>query len=169
MGKLVLIAGVSRSGKSSLASALSARLQDAIHLDQDQFARPEQEIPLIRDRIDWEAPESIDWTKWKTTISNALKKHRYVIAEGIFALSDQTLVRQASLTILLQLNETEFKARRKRETRWGEEPEWFIQHVWDAHLLHHNPHRIRTDLVLNGFTSEDIQHIIDALKSNKSS
>jgi len=166
MSQLVLIAGISRSGKSSLAKELCARLSSSIHLDQDQFVKPESEIPLIRGRIDWETPDSIDWQNWNKAILKGLGEHSYVIAEGIFALTDTDLIKQASLIILLEIDEAEFKARRKDETRWGEEPDWFIQHVWNAHIQYHNPHKIHPDFVLNSYSVDDIQQIISTLQSN---
>lgn len=166
MSHLVLIAGVSRSGKSSLARELCSRLDKAIHLDQDNFVKAEDEIPLINDRIDWETPESIDWPRWHQAIENALSENDYVISEGIFALNDIGLITRASLTLLLELDETQFKARRKQETRWGLEPDWFIQHVWDLHQLYHNPHHIRPDITLFNHSAEDVDQIIKRLRSN---
>lgn len=166
MGRLILIAGVSRSGKSSLAKDLCSRLKKAVHLDQDQFVKSESEIPLIQDRVDWETPESINWPNWRQAIQQGLRVQNYVIAEGIFALSDLSLVQQASVTILLELEQDEFKTRRQQETRWGEEPDWFIQHVWDSHLLHHNPHHIQPDFSLAHYNPTDINRVIRLLQSN---
>ena len=153
MSQLVLIAGVSRSGKSSLAKRLCAELKNAKHLDQDEFVKPESEIPIIKDRADWETPKSIDWAKWKEAIDQAKENHKYVIAEGIFALSDESLVREADLTILLSIGKEEFVKRRKKETRWGYEPAWFIEHVWLSHLKNHNPHSIKVDFELTEINS----------------
>lgn len=166
MGRLILIAGVSRSGKSSLAKDLCSRLKKAVHLDQDQFVKSESEIPLIRDRVDWETPESINWPNWRRAIQQGLRAHDYVIAEGIFAFADLGLIKEASITILLELEQDEFTARRKRETRWGEEPNWFIQHVWNSHLLHHNPHNIQPSLSISVHTEADLSRVIKLLQSN---
>lgn len=153
MSQLILIAGVSRSGKSSLAKRLCAELKNAKHLDQDEFVKPESEIPTIQDRVDWETPESIDWVKWKEAIDQAKEKHEYVIAEGIFALSDKSLIKKADLTILLSISKEEFLERRRKETRWGEEPEWFIEHVWNSHLKYYNPHSTIVDFELTEVNS----------------
>lgn len=165
MSQLVLIAGVSRSGKSSLAKRLCAELKNAKHLDQDEFVKPESEIPTIKDRADWETPESIDWAKWEEAIDQAKEKHEYVIAEGIFALSDENLVREADLTILLSIGKEEFVKRRKKETRWGYEPAWFIEHVWLSHLKNHNPHSIKVDFELTEINSP-LTTILGRLRRN---
>ncbi|HEY9117386.1 MAG TPA: hypothetical protein VIN11_06140 [Roseivirga sp.] len=162
---LILIAGISRSGKSSLASELARGLQNAIHLEQDQFVLPETYIPKIEDRIDWERPESIDWLKWHQTISEALKSYRFIIAEGIFAFNDLKLIQRASATIELLIKKDQFLRRRKNEVRWGKEPEWFLEHVWEAHLKYHNPHAISPTLQLNNYSAQDIDLVIRHIQS----
>lgn len=164
MSQLVLIAGVSRSGKSSLAKELCSRLNNAVHLDQDNFVKEEDEIPLVNDRIDWETPESISWTRWNQAIAKATSEHDYVIAEGIFTLTDLELVKRADISILLSIYELEFKKRRQQERRWGAEPDWFIQHVWDSHVKNHNPHQVIPDFELQGFNDIDIQKITERLR-----
>ena len=165
MNHLILIAGVSRSGKSSLAEDLCARLENSIHLDQDEFVLPVQDIPLINDRTDWETPESIDWKKWKHKIQESLESYSYVIAEGIFALGDSTIIEIASTTILLSISKEEYLERRKKETRWGNEPDWFLEHVWDAHLKFHNPLNIKPDFELTNFYQANLEAIVARLKT----
>lgn len=166
MSQLILIAGVSRSGKSSLARDLCAKLKNAIHLDQDEFVKAVEEIPLIEDRTDWETPESIDWKKWKSAIDKALQSNSFVIAEGIFALGDLKLVQQAKTRILLSLEKEEYLRRRKQETRWGEEPDWFLEHVWQSHLKHHNPFQIQPDIAISNYAPADLQQVLSQLHSN---
>ena len=165
MNHLILIAGVSRSGKSSLAKELCARLENSVHLDQDEFVLPVQDIPLIKDRTDWETPESIDWKKWKLKIQESLESYSYVIAEGIFALGDSTIIEIASTTILLSISKEEYLERRKKETRWGNEPDWFLEHVWDAHLRFHNPLNIKPDFELTNFNQANLKAIVSRLKT----
>ena len=162
---LILIAGISRSGKSSLASELARRLDNAIHLEQDQFVLPEIDIPTIQDRIDWETPHSIDWSKWNGEIEAAHKSFQFVIAEGIFALHDLRLIQKALVTIVLSISKEEFLQRRKREVRWGVEPNWFLEHVWQAHLHNHNPHNISPSIQLNKYSDADLELVIKQIKS----
>ena len=162
---LILIAGISRSGKSSLASELAKRLENAIHLEQDQFVLQETNIPTIEDRIDWETPESIDWLKWHQTINEALKSYRFIIAEGIFAFNDLKLIQRTSATIDLSITKDEFLRRRRKEVRWGKEPEWFLVHVWEAHLKYHNPYAISPTLQLNNYSAQDIELVIRHIQS----
>lgn len=133
MSRLIAIGGVSRSGKSSLALKLSAALPNSIVLHQDDFVKSEAHIPQINGRTDWEHPDSIDWPSWKESIKEALAKHNFVIIEGLFAFYDHAINSQIYKAIYLSIDKTTFLERRRNETRWGHEPDWFIEHVWEAH------------------------------------
>jgi nicotinamide/nicotinate riboside kinase len=133
MSRLIAIGGVSRSGKSSLALKLLAALPDSIVLHQDDFVKSEDQIPQINGRTDWEHPDSIDWPLWKESINTALAKHKYVIIEGLFAFYDTSINSRIHKAIYLSIDKATFLERRRKETRWGIEPDWFIEHVWKAH------------------------------------
>lgn len=133
MSRLIAIGGISRSGKSSLALKLLAALPSSIVLHQDDFVKSEALIPQINGRTDWEHPDSIDWTLWIKSIDKALAKYNYVIIEGLFAFYDASINSQIYKAIYLTIDKTTFLERRRKETRWGHEPDWFIEHVWEAH------------------------------------
>ena len=145
-GKLILIGGVSRSGKSTLAQQLASKLDNSAYLEQDFVVRPEEELPTIQDRIDWDHPDSVDWISWQVAIENNLRNYDWVIAEGIFAFANKELNSKSHFTIELIINQETFLEERREETRWGEEPEWFLEHVWQAHQRLRNPHNIQFDL-----------------------
>lgn len=133
MSRLIAIGGVSRSGKSSLALKLLAALPNSVVLHQDDFVKSDRQIPKIKGRTDWEHPDSIDWPSWKESIHKALAKYDYVIIEGLFAFSDASINSQIHKAIYLSIDKATFLERRRKETRWGHEPDWFIEHVWEAH------------------------------------
>ncbi len=145
-GKLILIGGISRSGKSTLAKNLVSELENSVHLEQDLFVQAQENLPRIKDRIDWDSPDSIDWSLWKRTIAAKLEQHDWVLAEGIFAFNQLELIERADYTISLSLDRDLFLEERKADTRWGKEPDWFLDHVWKAHQQHHNPHSVSFNL-----------------------
>lgn len=165
MGYLILIAGVSRSGKSSLATSLCQRLDNAVHLDQDDFVKPESKIPTVRDRVDWEHPKSVDWNKWYRFLDKSLSEYNYVIAEGIFVCHSKEHCSKAHLIIELLIDEATFKARRNHENRWGDEPSWYLAHVWESHKQNHNPHQVDPQLSLTDPSEDDLNNIIHLLIS----
>ena len=65
------IGGVSRAGKTALAKRLAKHFRkeglstDILH--QDEFVYPDEEIPKVRDKVDWEHPGSIDFERLEST------------------------------------------------------------------------------------------------------
>lgn len=165
MAKLILIAGVSRSGKTSLADKLAYDLPNAIVLHQDEFVLNESVLPLVKGRIDWEKPETIDWNRLLTAHDDTSQQHEFVIIEGIFALSNLHLAKASAFKIILTLDRVEFIKRRKEEKRWGDEPDWFIKHVWDSHLAFHNPHNLSLDIQLRDNSPIEYLKLLNQLKS----
>lgn len=133
--RVIGIGGVSRSGKSTLAR----KLEKAIHgtvlvLSQDDFTRPVDQIPTIRDRTDWEHPDSIDFQKLISEISIKSEHFDFILLEGLLAFTNEKLNSLYDHTILLTILKETFLARRKQESRWGKEPDWYLEHVWESYL-----------------------------------
>ena len=146
-GKLILIGGMSRSGKSSLAQAIQKSIPSTIHLDQDDFVLPENRVPRIDDKIDWELPETIDWNSLHEQIRIAKPQADLIIMEGIFAFCNKEINQKADLKVYLKIEKAEFLKFRRLEERWGKEPEWYLDHVWQAHQKHKNPYQQHLDLI----------------------
>jgi nicotinamide/nicotinate riboside kinase len=145
--KLILIGGMSRSGKSRLAKELTATLSNAAHIDQDNFVKDQALLPLVHDRIDWEQPETIDWLALRSEVDRQFNKVKYVILEGIFAFNDFPLVERAAIRVYLTLDKPQFLEKRSAETRWGDEPAWYLEHVWNTHHAIFNPFELAFDMI----------------------
>ncbi len=155
--KIIGIGGVSRSGKSILAR----KLEKAIHgtvlvLSQDDFTRPISEIPLIQDRTDWEQPDSIDFERLIAHIRDQKNSFEFIIVEGLLAFANEELNTLYGMTILLTISKETFLARRKKETRWGKEPDWYLEHVWESYL---RSGEFRAEILLTDWNGE-IQNVI---------
>ena len=107
-------------------------------LCQDDFPQEESKIPNIRDRVDWERPESINWSLWQKAIESFKDDTAYLILEGLFIFRPEAGV-EPDLAIYLSMDKDRFLAARKQETRWGYEPDWYIEHVWDSHFQYGLP------------------------------
>ena len=94
--KLLGIGGVSRSGKSELAQNLltyyESQGKKVKILDQDKFIIDKRQIPRIKDRLDWEHPDSIDWSTLTGEI-HFNDKYDLKIVEGIFAFTKPEIAR----------------------------------------------------------------------------
>jgi len=56
-----------------------------------------------------------------------------VILEGIFALYDDEMNKMFDKKIFVDLGYQEFIDRKSMDNRWGYEPDWYIQHIWDSY------------------------------------
>lgn len=165
MTKLILIGGISRSGKTSLSLKLIKDLPKTLLLHQDNYTLPKDALPKIRDRIDWEKPETIDWKRLIDAYDQSVDEFNYIIIEGIFAFSNRYLIEKASLTVMLSLDHEEFLRLRTQETRWGNEPSWFLQHVWKSHIALHNPFNTQPNILLKQPSHTDYEHLLLKIKT----
>jgi len=133
--KVVGIGGVSRSGKSTFAQKLKEKLHGKVFiLSQDEYVNPEDQIPMIQDRTDWEHPDSIDFQKLISEIESRKYDSDFILVEGLMAFYNQELMSHYDFTIMLIISKETFFERRKKENRWGDEPEWYLEHVWGSYL-----------------------------------
>lgn len=135
---IIGIGGVSRSGKTTRALALKAAFEkqdkSVMVLHQDDFTRPKRLIPRIRYKIDWEHPDSMDFRRFEKAILDARNHYDVVIAEGILVFYDPGVNALFDERILMETDRDTFLDRRSKETRWGREPRWYLEYVWDAYL-----------------------------------
>jgi len=132
---IIGIGGPSQAGKSTLARELQESLEGSVHiLSQDDFVKEESCIPTIRDRIDWESSVSINLDTLLQQLEVVKSTYSTVIIEGIFAYSFPELNAVYDKSILIEIDKPTFWNRRKKETRWGAEPDWFLEHVWSSYV-----------------------------------
>ncbi|MEM6802571.1 MAG: hypothetical protein AAF696_14275 [Bacteroidota bacterium] len=138
---IIAIGGLSRSGKSKLSKRVKRMFKDKnpILLHQDEFVKAEANIPLIRDHIDWEIPASIDLPAWKAAVEKGKAAHEVLILEGLFAFAFSELNAIYDKSILVEIPKEIFLQRKREDLRWGKEPEWYIQYIWEAYHRHGLP------------------------------
>lgn len=136
MPKIIGIGGCSRSGKSSLAKNIKKHLANkrVLLLDTDDFVFSATQIPKIKDRTDWERPESVDFERLCQTINDKKDQYDVLVIEGILVFANEHLLNLFDTTVQIEISQKTFLARRKHESRWGEEPNWFIDYVWESYL-----------------------------------
>ena len=166
MCTLIGVGGCSRSGKSSLALKIKDQLSDSrvLLLDMDDFVFSETHIPPIRDRVDWERPESVNFNQIVASIEENQDSYDVIIVEGILVFANQQLKDLFHTTIKIKISKETFIRRRKREVRWGEEPDWYLEHVWDSYLTFGQ--YPEADFILSGekvISKENLDEIIDSL------
>ncbi|MCZ6901145.1 MAG: hypothetical protein O7F74_13000 [Bacteroidetes bacterium] len=162
--KLIGIGGVSRSGKSELAQNLHTHYESQGKkvkiLDQDKFIVDKRQIPRIKDRRDWEHPDSINWK----TLSNEFylqDNYDLKIVEGIFAFTKPEIARLFEKKIFIKISKETFLNRKSLDTRWGDEPQRYIEHIWESHIKFGIPED--PDIALNGDEKFNIKEIVKCL------
>lgn len=153
--KIIGIGGVSCAGKSKLADELSLRFRESgyrtITIDQDEYVFPISEIPLVRGHTDWECPESIDFESFEEAIGNASASHDIVIAGGLMVFWESRISKIFDFRIFIKIPLDEFRRRKRKDLRWGKEPEWYIDHIWNSYLEYGQfPYGIEPDLSIDG-------------------
>ncbi|MEQ8243146.1 hypothetical protein [Fulvivirga sp.] len=131
---IIGIAGVSRSGKTTLAISLKEKLGDAEIVSLDNYPASIEKFQYINDVIDWEHPSSLDLEKVTHLVREAASKNKYVIVEGIFLFYYQPLMSLINKLIFLNLEKTDFLKRKLHDNRWGQIPTWYKEHIWQSHL-----------------------------------
>ena len=163
MALIVGIGGVSRAGKTFLAELISQSTTSSLTkiLPQDEFVKPIHEIPVIQDHIDWESPESIDFPRYKNAIKAASAQSDIIIAEGLLSFYDPDIVQLFDKKIFINLSFDEFKRRKQTDLRWGKEPEWYIQHIWESYLRYGQCPKYKTDtLLIDGELNFNIEEVM---------
>ena len=161
---IIGIGGVSRSGKSFLAKGIGdfcsgsgLRVQT---LDQDDFVFHGSKIPIINNHVDWECPESIDFVSFKQAISESLKVNDVTIAEGLMVFWDPEILTLFDYKIFIKLPREEFIKRKQADLRWGKEPDWYINHIWESNQKYGQfPEDKNPDVILNGNKLFDVNEI----------
>jgi len=149
---IVAIGGVSRSGKTRLTKLVKEILGDidVFTICQDDYVFNISDIPKIRELTDWECPASIDFNTFIKAIQEAKKNYTHVIVEGFLVFQDSVLNKLYDKSIFIEINQEIFTSRRLRDTRWENEPNWYIDYVWESYLNHGRLPNDHNALMLDG-------------------
>lgn len=164
---IIGIGGVSRAGKTTLANLLKKQLKGKTIsiLNQDDFVK-KSGLPKIKNHIDWEHPDSLDWKELRKKIISESAVSEIIIVEGLFAFYDTEIVSKYDFCIFMSIEKEIFLHRKRKDKRWGNEPEWFIQHIWNSYLKYGSLPEIPSEvLVINGTQKVNTNQIISYLYS----
>ncbi len=164
---IIGIGGVSRSGKSTLSQELLRYFREkglkTIVFHQDDFVFSENLIPKIRQRTDWESPESMNFRLFQEILELFKSKFDVIIAEGLFAFYDAAVRELYDYSVHVKISRRTFYIRRQIDTRWGYEPTWYIEHVWKSYQLYGKPKPSTAIYIVDGEESFDLSLIAKQL------
>ena len=161
------IGGVSNAGKSYLARQIKSYYpsKKVIILCQDDYVFPNEKIPKLRDHIDWERPESIDFTKYENAVIEQIEHNDIVIVEGIFAYYYESTNKLINKKIFLTLDQKFFFMRKNNDIRWGKEPDWYIEHIWNSHNKYCRNTIPNDSLIIKAGKDINLESIMDFINS----
>jgi uridine kinase len=168
---IIGIGGVSRAGKTTLSEKLKKRLKgNSIKLfNQDDYVK-KTGLPIIKNHIDWEHPDSIDWKRLKKEVRAARETTAFVIVEGLFAFYDRALARAYDHSVFVQIDKEVFFSRKRRDLRWGKEPEWFIRHIWNSYQKYGKlPPAVKEVTFVNGALHTDLDPLVHLIRAGAGS
>ncbi len=162
---IIAIGGVSTAGKTTLAKQLRDYFQNkkVITLCQDDFVKPVEQLPTINGRIDWEHPDSIDHERFLHAIMAENKENDLVIAEGLLIYWFQPLCKMFDKQLFVTIDYQTFVKRKAHDNRWGHEPEWYIEHIWNSYLKFGQIAQLNSIFQIDGSRHISLQPIINYL------
>lgn len=135
---IIGIGGVSRAGKTSLAFKIREWLgyDEVTILHQDEFIQPMKSMPMINGHVDWEHPRSLDFKDLFDRVNAEKELKKYVIVEGLMVFWSEELCALFDKKIYLKIGKEAFLSRKTLDNRWGNEPDWYINHIWNNHFIY---------------------------------
>lgn len=164
---IVAIGGPSNSGKSDLAKALAGSLavRSTAVLCLDDFVFPESQLPRIRNHIDWEHPVTINLPMLQDKLLETAEKFDITILEGFLVFAWQELRVHFHRNLFIEIPRSVFLARKKKDLRWGLEPDWYIDHIWDQFLRFGQPPDHLSVMRVDGTQSWPMEAILDFINN----
>ncbi|PKP54257.1 MAG: hypothetical protein CVT92_00445 [Bacteroidetes bacterium HGW-Bacteroidetes-1] len=163
---IIAIGGVSTAGKTTLASQLRHYFhkKKTSLLCQDDFVKSVEQIPMIKDRIDWEIPASIDHIRFRDAILAEKKENDIVIVEGLMVFWHPEINRLFDKKLFIEIDYQLFMKRKNDDYRWGNEPDWYIAYIWNSYKQYGIPSDKVNILIINGNKTIQLNPIIKYLQ-----
>lgn len=170
---IIGIGGISRAGKGTLADLIAARYLSEgctvglVH--QDTYIVDTVKIPKVRNILDWECPESLDFDAFRKAIESSAAKADIVLAEGLMCFYDKVINRMFDARFLIEITWTTFLRRKRNDYRWGAKPDpyWYLEHIWESYYKYGLPDRDMPFVRLSGDTYFDMGYVMSILSAEK--
>ncbi|KAK9479791.1 P-loop containing nucleoside triphosphate hydrolase protein [Lipomyces japonicus] len=94
---LIGVTGPSSSGKSTLARLLRQLFPESFILHEDDFYKPEAEIPVVNGLADWDCPEAIDFESLGKAVSYI--KYHESLPSDLNSKEEQNSLGSAPITL----------------------------------------------------------------------
>jgi len=161
---IIGIGSCSNSGKSALAEKLKthySKLKVKV-LCQDDFVYRRDYLTTINEHVNWEIPSTIKIDEYIAAVKEAKAQNELVICEGLFAFWFDELNALYDKNIFLEIDKATFFQRKKIDIRWGKEPDWYIEHIWQSYLRYGQINLPKANtLFLNAVNKIDLVEVVE--------
>ena len=166
---IIGIGGCSNSGKSALAHNLSQHYSpySVKVLCQDDFVYRRDFLTTINEHVNWEIPSTIKLDDYIVAVKDADKQNDLVICEGLFAFWFEELNSLYNKHIHLEIDKETFFKRKKADFRWGNELEWYIEHIWQSYLRYGQLNIKANSLLLDAVNDINLPGVVDFIDYRK--
>jgi len=164
---IVAIGGPSNAGKSNLAKLISGEYshKKVVMLCQDDFVHSKDTLPRIREHIDWEHPDTINFSMLRSRLMEKSVLSDLVIIEGFMIYNKPEINALYDKRIFVEIDEETFRSRKTSDLRWGREPDWYISHIWRMHQIYGKPPDEGRILTIQGDNKWPLEHILHFLNT----
>lgn len=169
MAMIIGIGGVSRAGKTTLAYKIRDLYpkQKIRFVHGDDVVKAVQDIPKINGRTDWECVESFDYDKILKRINDDFDSD-LIVCEGILIFHNTELFDLFDKKIITEIGKDCFYKRKSQDKRWGYEPDWYIDYIWDSYIEHYQELNNNKEILkVNGEISLDMNLVESFLDFKK--
>ena len=88
-----------------------------------------------------------------------------VIAEGLMALYDTSTNALYDTCFFIEISKAAFLKRKAEDLRWGREPDWYLEHIWESFQRYGQPGPgLPGWMALNGEKGLNWPEVLDFLK-----
>ena len=163
---IIAIGGVSTAGKTTLAGQLRNHFHNkkTSILCQDDFVKPVEQIPLIKNRINWEHPDSIEHIRLRDAIEAERRENDILIVEGLMIFWHPFTQSLFDKNIFIEIDYSLFRERKDNDYRWGDEPDWYVEHIWKSYLQFGVPTNRKNTHFVDGNKAIDLIPIINYIE-----
>ncbi|KAK9465588.1 P-loop containing nucleoside triphosphate hydrolase protein [Lipomyces arxii] len=94
---IIGVSGPSSSGKSTLGRLLHHVLPKSFILYEDDFYKPEEQIPIVNGELDWDCPEAIDFVMLRSAVDYVRTNH--CLQDGLYSKEDKNALGKPPVTL----------------------------------------------------------------------
>ncbi len=102
-------------------------------LYQEDYINSGYIIPPINGEVDWETPESIDFSNLRYDFIWLCENVDIVILEGKFPFHNKEIDNRYDKRIFINADYETFTQIITKNPRWSNKPDWYLTHMWESY------------------------------------